>query len=287
MTTSNYIVDITEDNFHSVVIEGSHAVPVLVDFWAEWCGPCKMLMPLLAQLAEEYQGRFVLAKVNTEEQQNLALQFGIRSIPTVKLFVGGQPVDEFMGALPESEIRAFLDRHIPRESDNLVAAANALIQQGDTEAARELVEKARREDPDNPRVTLALARLQATLGEIEQAEQTLAGLPADQQESDEVKSLRARFRFDRVAMAAPPAAELEQRLADTPDDPEALYQLAAHRVMENDFEQALELLLRLLQRHRDWNDGAARQGMLALFDILGPEHPLTGSYRSRMFNVLH
>ncbi|HEB95288.1 MAG TPA: thioredoxin [Sedimenticola thiotaurini] len=287
MSRSDHIVEVTEANYQTVVVEGSHAVPVLVDFWADWCQPCKMLMPLLARLAEEYRGRFLLAKVNTEENQNLAMQFGIRSIPTVKLFIDGQPVDEFMGALPEAQIRAFLDRHIPRESDQLVAAAEELLRQGDAAGARETIERALGEDPDNPRVILALARLQATLGEIDQAEQTLATLPPDQQESTEAKSLKARLRFDRVALSAPPPEQLQRRLEEQPDDAETLYRLAAHRVMGNDFEQALELLLRLLQKHRSWNDDAARRGMLALFDLLGPDDPLVSRYRSRMFNALH
>ena len=268
-------------------MEGSRSVPVLVDFWAEWCQPCKLLMPILARLAETYQGKFILAKINTEEQQAIAAEFGIRSIPTVKLFRHGEPVDEFMGALPESEIRAFLDRHIPRESDQLVAQADQLIQTGKTEQAVKLIEKARAEDPDNPRVQLAFARLQATLGDIEGAEQVLAGLPPEEQEKPEIKGLRARFRFDRVAAAAPDPDQLETALARNPDNSEARYQLAAHKVMRNDFQGALELLLTLLQQDRQYDDEAARKGMLSVFEILGGSGELVNRYRNRMFNALH
>ena len=142
MTQSQYIYEVDTENYGRIVVEGSRSVPVLVDFWAEWCQPCKLLMPILARLAEAYQGKFILAKINTEEQQAIAAEFGIRSIPTVKLFRHGEPVDEFMGALPESEIRAFLDRHIPRESDQLVAQADQLIQAGKTEQAVKLIEQA-------------------------------------------------------------------------------------------------------------------------------------------------
>lgn len=287
MSTSNYIVEINETNYQSIVAEGSHAVPVLVDFWADWCQPCKMLMPVLAKLAEEYRGKFILAKINTEEQQELAARFGIRSIPTVKLFIDGEPVDEFMGALPEAQIRAFLDRHIPRESDHLVAEADERIRQGDTEGALKLIEEAYRSDPGNSRVILARAHLQATLGQIDAAEQTLSELPMDQQDSPEVKALRARFLFDHVADRAPAVEHLESRLAAQPDDAEALYQLAAHKVMANDFEQALELLLQLLQKHRGYGDDAARKGILAIFDILGPDDPRVPRYRGRLFNALH
>ncbi len=287
MSNENYIFEITEENFDRIVIDGSRSVPVLVDFWADWCQPCKMLMPTLARLAEAYAGKFILAKLNTEQQQALAAQFGIRSIPTVKLFKDGQMVDEFMGALPEAEIRAFLDRHIPRESDSLVAQANQLVQQGDTEQAVRIIEQARSDDPDNPRVLIASARLKATLGDIDGAEAELKALPMDEQDKPEVKALQARFLFDRVALDAPPAAELQGRLDEDPADSEARYQLAAHRVMDNDFEQALELLLQLLQQDRKFGDDAGRLGMLALFDILGNDNELVKRYRSRMFNALH
>ena len=287
MNQSNYIVEIDESNYESVVVEGSHALPVLVDFWADWCQPCKMLMPVLAKLAEEYQGKFILAKVDTEQQQALAARFGIRSIPTVKLFLNGEPVDEFMGALPEAQIRAFLERYIPRESDHLVTAADDLMLQGDLAGARELIDKAHDSDPDNPRVIIARARLQALSGDIGGAEQTLAKLPPEEQEKAATRALRAQFLFDRIALAAPQPELLQQRLDRDPDDAEARYQLAAHRVRDNAFDEALELLLQLLQRHRNYGDDAPRKAMLALFDILGPDDPRVSRYRSRMFNALH
>ncbi len=287
MTHSQYIFEVTTENFGKIVVEGSRSIPVLVDFWAEWCQPCKVLMPVLARLAEEFQGKFILAKINTEEQQAIAAEFGIRSIPTVKLFRGGEAVDEFMGALPESEIRAFLDRHIPRESDQLVSQANQLIQAGRTEDALRLIEQAHAEDPGNPRVQLAYARLKATLGEIETAERLLAELPMEEQEKPEVSALRARFLFDRVAGAAPAPAECEESLQRNPNDGETLYQLAAHKVMGNDYQGALELLLTLLQKNRQYGDDAARKGMLAVFEILGGSGDLVSHYRSRMFNALH
>ncbi len=287
MNNPTYIYDVTVDNFASVVIDNSKSVPVLVDLWAEWCQPCKALMPILAKLAEEYQGKFILAKINTEEQQELAAQFGVRSIPAVKLFKDGTQVDEFMGALPEKEIRTFLDRHIPRESDNLIESANQLIQQGKIDDAIKLVEQAKDLDPGNPRTLLAYARLKATLGEMELAEETLAALPADLQQSSEVVGLRAQLMFDQVAAAAPETAVLEKSIQENPDDCELRYQLAARMVMEHDHEKALEQLLWILQKDRAYGDDAARKGMLSLFDILGPDNPLTGSYRNRLFAALH
>ncbi|MES9898611.1 MAG: thioredoxin [Sedimenticola sp.] len=287
MNNSDYIFEVTAENFEQVILQGSQSVPVLIDFWASWCQPCKSLMPILTNLVEAYQGKFILAKINTEEQQELAAQFGIRSIPTVKLFKEGAEVDEFMGALPEAEIRAFLDRHIPRESDNLVSQADLLIQQGDTEGAKELLDRAKSEDPENSHILTACARLQAILGNIDEAEALLAALPVDEQNKPEVAGLRARFTFDRTAQTAPTAEALKQRLEINSSDSEALYQLAAHRVMENAHEEAMELLLQLLRKDRSYGDDAARKGLLALFDLLGGSGELVNGYRKQMFNALH
>ncbi len=287
MSDSPYIVEVTEQNFQSVVLDGSMQVPVLVDFWAEWCGPCKTLMPLLARLAEEYSGRFILAKIDTEEQQRLAMHFGIRSIPTVKLFKGGELVDEFMGALPEAQLREFLGRHIEGEADGLIEQAERCLLAGDADGATDLLDQARAENPDDPRTLVAYARLKATLGEIEQAELILDGLPANEQLSDDVKVLRARLLFDRAVQGAPGIAELEQRLARDPKDSEAHYLLAAWRVMDNDLAGALELLLGLLMRDRGYGEDAARKGMVAIFEILGGQGELVSRFRNRMFAALH
>ena len=287
MTQSQYIYEVTEENYSSVVLEGSKKVPVLVDFWAEWCQPCKMLMPLLAKLAEEYQGKFILAKINTETQQRIAAQFGIRSIPTVKLFKNGQPVDEFMGVLPEQQIRAFLDEHIPRESDKLLSKADQQIQRGETDAAIALIEKARRMDPDNPRALIAYAQVKSAQGKIDQAEEALNMLSVDEREKPEVAGLRARFQFDRAIENAPTMESLESNLRKDGADSEAIYQLAAYKVVANDYEGALELLLRLMTHDREYGDDAGRKGMLAVFAILGGTGDIVKRYRSQMFNLLH
>ena len=286
MPDSPYIFEIDETNYEQIVLQGSHQVPVLVDFWASWCQPCQMLMPLLARLVEEYQGRFILAKVNTEEQQAIAGQFGIRSIPTVKLFRNGQPVDEFMGALPEAEIRAFLDRHMPRASDGSLAQAEQRLHAGDTEGALALLSQARADDPGNPRLLIAIAQIQATSGDPEAAEQSLAELPADEQEKPEVQTLRAQLFFSRNAAAGDPPAETAQRLEQVPDDTEARYRLAAQQVMANDVENAVDNLLLIVQKDRKFGDDAGRVALLRLFDMLG-EDPAVNRYRARMFNLLH
>ena len=286
MADSPFIVDINESNYEQIVLQGSHQVPVLVDFWASWCQPCQMLMPLLARLVDEYQGRFLLAKLNTEEQQAIAAQFGIRSIPTVKLFKDGAPVDEFMGALPESDVRAFLDKHLPRESDGAVARAEECLMAGDSDGALELLRQARAADPTNTRVATAIAQVQAASGDPDGAEQTLAELPPDEQKEPEIARLRGQLFFNRVAASAGPPETTRQRLASSPDDSEARYQLAAHQVIANDMEGAVDNLLQLMQRDRKFGDDAARLALLRLFDLLGDD-PAIARYRARMFAQLH
>ncbi|MCU7863717.1 MAG: tetratricopeptide repeat protein, partial [Candidatus Thiodiazotropha sp. (ex Lucinoma borealis)] len=231
--------------------------------------------------------QFILAKVNTEQQQQLATHFQIRSIPSVKLFHNGEVVDEFMGALPEAEIRQFLNKHIPRKSDALIDQADALLMQGDTESAGVLLKQASDNDPENPRIRLSYARYMATLGKLEEAEKLLQALPDDEKNKPEVVSMLARIQFDRATTDNPPAEVLEARLQDNPADCEALHQLASHKIMENDYENALELLLTLLQKDRNYGDNAAQREMLRIFDMLGGQGELVKRYRNRMFNFLH
>ncbi len=287
MADSPFIHNVTVENFKQVVLQTSMSRPVLVDFWAEWCNPCKSLMPTLAKLADEDQGKFILAKVNTEEQQQLAAHFGIRSIPCCKLFFKGQMVDEFMGALPEPEVRRFLDNHIPRESDGLLAQAEQLLLQGDAEGASLLIQQAAQLDPGSPKVMLANARYLATVGRLEEVEQQLEALPAEEKSKPEVAAMLARLQFDRSSAGSPPPEELELRLKANPADSEAMHLLAQHRIMQNDFEGALELLLTLMQKDRGYGDDAARKDMLRIFELLGGQGDLVKRYRNRMFNLLH
>lgn len=262
-------------------------VPVLVDFWASWCQPCQALIPVLEKLAEEYQGKFILAKINTEEQQEIAAQFQIRSIPAVKLFAEGQMIDEFTGALPETEIRAFLDKHITSELDGIIQQAQQLVQQGNLDQATALIQQALDQDASNPRAILAFAQLKASIGEPEVAMKAIESLPAAEQLSPEVAAIKARIVFDSVASSSPSIDELKQSLESDPGNSEARYQLAAQLVTHNDIEVALDELLALMKKDRAYGDDAARKAMIQIFDILGSDHPITATYRSRMFNALY
>lgn len=286
MPESSYIVEITADNYQQIVIEGSFQVPVLVDFWAEWCQPCKMLMPVLAKLADEYQGKFILAKLNTEQQQELAGQFGIRSIPTVKLFKNGQPVDEFAGALPEEQIRQFLDQHIPRESDHAVAQAQQLLSQGDADSALAMLTQALADDPANHNISFALAQTFAAMEDTASALAVLDKLPQDMQEQEAVIQLHRQLHFDSMSKDLPDQKTLEQRLAEDENDSEALFQLATHKINSQDYAAALELLLTLMRKDRQYDDDAARKTLLQVFDLMGDD-PLVPRYRSKMMSLIY
>ncbi len=285
MSDSPFIVEVTRENFQQVM-EASQRVPILMDFWASWCEPCKALLPILEDLANEFQGRFYLAKVNTEEQQEVAAQFGIRSVPAVKLFLDGQEVDEFTGALPESAVRAFLEKNLPRPSDDLVNQARQALRSGDSDAALGALQQAKQIDPTNHRIDITLAQTLAAMGDAEGAKSALDGLPEEVQQEPEVLALRGHLEFESRASDMPEPAALEQRLAENPDDSEARYQLAIHKVNSQDYEAALDLLLELMRRDRSYQDDAARKTMIKIFDLLGDD-PMAARYRSRMFNLLH
>ena len=285
MADSPFIIDVTRDNFQQVM-EASFRVPVLLDFWAGWCQPCLALMPILARLAEEYDGKFLLAKLNTEEEQEIAGQFGIRSIPTVKLFRDGQPVDEFLGALPESAIRQFLDQHVACESDTQVAEAQERLLAGDADGAIALLNEALEADPDNSRLTLALAQVQAATGDVTTAEATLDSLPADERDLPQVASLRSLLYFEGQVAGAPAVNELEERLAADAGDHDARFKLALRKVVEEDFDMAMELLLELMKNDRSFGDDAGRRTLLQVFDLLGND-PRVSHFRRRMASLLH
>ncbi|MGD8743011.1 MAG: thioredoxin [Granulosicoccaceae bacterium] len=281
-----YIFDADASNFNDVVVGNSHKLPVLVDFWAEWCQPCQSLIPILHKLAEDMAGQFILAKVNSDEQQELAQRYGVRSLPTVKLFVNGEIVDEFMGVQPESQIVAMLDKYLVRESDNIMAAALQEYQQGNVEVAIQKMAEAAAMDPANLRVQLMYARVLAEHDRGEEARQIINKLPADQQADPEVASLKAQLEFAAQAGAAGDANDLLARIEQDPDDHAAREQLSVVYVSTHDYAKALEQCLEIMKRDRSYHDDAGRKGMLRIFELLGNEGPIVTEYRRKMSSLL-
>ncbi|MCW8962817.1 MAG: thioredoxin [Gammaproteobacteria bacterium] len=287
MSDSPYIFEGTPENFEAEVIQKSSEIPVLVDFWASWCNPCQMLMPIVTMLAEEYQGKFHLVKVNSDEQQALASQYGVRSLPTLKLFRHGEVVEEIMGAQPESALRQLLDQYVEAEENPLVTQAQQLLEQGKPEEARKLMEQALEEQPDNQQIAMDLIRLVAMMGDNDAADAMISALPIDLRNSPDVNELRAQILFAKVISDSPGPAELETSIANNPDDLTSRYQLAAWRALEGQHEAALIQLLEIMKKDRSWQDDAGRNGMLAMFDLIPGQPELVGKYRRQMFNLLH
>jgi putative thioredoxin len=287
MSNSPYIITVTAENFATEVIEKSNQVPVLVDFWAQWCAPCKVLMPILTQLVEEYQGQFILAKLDIDEQQELATEYGIRSVPTLKLFRHGQAVEEMMGAQSETVLRQMIDRHRERPADKLRLQATALQMAGHNEKAISILEQALEMEPNYHPLKLDLAKNLIDLQRFDEAEQLLKELPANVQAETEVNELMAHFMFSSIAAKAPSKETLETTLAKTPDDLMARYQLSARQVLEDDYEAALENLLELMRRNRKFEDDAGRKGILAVFTLLGNQGPVVSRYRGKMAALLY
>jgi putative thioredoxin len=282
MTRTAHSADVTLSTFSAEVLEKSRATPVVVDFWAGWCGPCRMLMPVLARLADEYQGRFFLAKVNADREQELAARYGVRSLPTVKVFRNGAVVDEFLGAQPEPVIRALLDRHIPRPADTLLDAALAAARAGRLDEALAGIEQAAGLDPDYDRVKFVRARVLLGLGRLDEGEQVLNSVSIAAQGDPELAALRTQLAFRRIAAGSPPAEELGARIARDPGDLEARYRLSALKVLAEDHAGALEQLLEIVRRDRQFRDDAGRKTMLAVFNLLGGSGELVNTYRRQL-----
>ncbi|MBN2872007.1 MAG: thioredoxin [Halothiobacillaceae bacterium] len=287
MSESAHVFSVTTQTFHDQVVEASRETPVLVDFWAEWCGPCGQLMPLLSQVVESMDGQVKLAKVDTEAESELAQQFGVRSLPTVMMFVGGRPVDQFQGALPEGQIRDFIGRHVLSEVDKLRGEAQQVRAAGATDQAMDLLKQANQQEPGNVEVLLDIADVIAEQGDLDQAWEILESLPVDAANRDDVKSFKARIGMARSARSGPPEEELRARIEANPKDSEAREALAAKLVMRGDIEAAMEQYYQTMLRDRAYNEDAGRRGLIDLFEMMGAEHPLSRRYRRKMFGLLH
>lgn len=272
------VVDVTTADFDAEVIERSHETPVLVDFWAPWCGPCKMLGPVLEKLAVEYGGKFILAKANTEDHPELGSRYAVRSIPAVKLFHRGKVVGEFVGALPGTQVERFLKTHIPSEADELAASGLRNLEAGELATAREKLREATEIDPGHAAANLGLARVALAQREAALLLHHVEQVPASADEYDTAQRLAQAASFIAVCEEIGGIDQARAGLASDEGDLDARYALGCCLALDQQWESALEELLSAVQRNNKHRDGAAKKAMVAIFGIIGQKSDLADRY---------
>lgn len=278
---------VTLSDFSSQVIEASRTRPVLVDFWATWCQPCAMLSPILEQLEQEYAGRISIVKVDTDAEAGLAMDYMVRSLPTVKLFVHGEVVGEFSGVLPPEEIRRFLDEHLPRSSDSDLEKAMDLAERGDPQQALAMLRGAIESDPENYRLHSKLAALLIEHGRLDEAESVIKTVPANLECEDPFTTLAARIRLARIAGKDADTESLRESLSKRPEDLDLRLRLGAREALNGEYEASMSELMEVIRSDRAFGDDAGRRTLLDVFSILDKDDPLVRKYRSRLSAALN
>lgn len=282
-----YSFDVTAENFQQVVVDGSFKTPVVVDFWAPWCGPCKTLKPILEKLAQEYAGKFVLAKINSDENQEIAAQFGVRGIPSVKAIREGQLVDEFSGALPEPQVREWLNRLSPSPAEELRHQAHQTYQQGDADTALALLDQALTLDNENNDAIIDKANILAKQKKLAEAKALLESLPANIQIDDNVAKIIAQIEVAEKSQNLEGEDVLLAKVQQNPDDLATRLDLANLYVSQQRYEDAFEQCFEIIQRDRSFEDDIGRKTALNIFSLLGNEGDLVRNYRRKLSSLLN
>jgi len=282
--SGEHVIITNAGNFARDVIDASHQRPVLVDFWAEWCGPCRSIAPVLEQIADDLDGALVVAKVDTDAEQELAQTYGIRSLPTMLLFRDGAPVEQIIGAQSATVIRAAVDKQLPRAGTALIAAAMASLAAGDTSGAGQALEQALALDPEDYSIHPLLAQIHLKRGDYRAAEKLLETLPINVATDDAFKSVRATLH---LASQLPADIEHEHLVSNAADDIEARYLVSVRDGIEGRIDASLESLFDLLAQHRAWRDGAIHKTILDVFRLLAEDDPRLKTYRTRLARTLN
>ena len=287
---TDLIKDVSEANFMAEVVEKSMTVPVIVDFWAPWCGPCRQLGPALEAAVTAAKGKVVMAKVNVDENQGISSQLRIQSIPTVYAFWQGQPVDGFQGALPASELQKFVEKLSAMAGDgglaDAIAAAEEMLGEGAAEDAAETFAAIFEEDPKSAEALGGLIRAKLALGKIEEAQALVDGADPALASSGPVEAAKAQLQLALQAADAGPLGELEAAVSANPDDHQARFDYAQALHAAGNVEEAVEQLLDLFRRDREWNDGAAKAQLFTIFDALKPNDPIAQKGRRRLSSMI-
>jgi len=280
---SNYIVDVTAENFNQAVLSNSHKGPVMVNYWAENAGPCLRLWPVLEKLANDYKGQFLLVNIDTSKNKQLAFDYGINSVPTVKLFLNGEVVDQIYGYDSPDSFKKMLDKYLARESDKDLAAAVSLYQNGHKEAAFDQLNKLIIIDPENSRIQLTFAKLLMKEEAYEQAYALLEKTPL-KSESEEAVVLMTNALFLSTAQKSSGLEDIQQQLKDQPEDLTILFQLCSHQMMQSKFTEAMDILLQIIKLDYVWRDGIASLCLRGLFIMLGKDNPDVVQYRQKLID---
>ena len=287
------IKDVSEATFMQDVVEASKEKPVIVDFWAPWCGPCKTLGPQLEEAVNGANGAVTMAKVNIDENQMIAGQMQVQSIPTVFAFFNGQPVDGFQGAISASEIKAFVDRVVAANGgaaesglDSAVQSAEQMFEEGDIQSALETFSAILQEDTDNLKSYVGLIKCHLALGDLDQAEAILNGIPAEISQSPEVEPIHAQIQLAKQALDAGPINDLQQLVEKNPNDHEARFKLAQALHGSGQIEDAVDQLLELFKRDREWNDEAAKSQLFVIFEALEPNNSIVLNGRRKLSSLI-
>ncbi|CAA6813807.1 MAG: Thioredoxin domain-containing protein [uncultured Thiotrichaceae bacterium] len=287
MDNQNFVSEAVADTFQQLVIEASFQQPILVDFWADWCQPCKTLMPILSNLAEEYGGKFHLVKVNTDVQRELAMHYEVRSLPTVKVFQNGVAVDEFMGAQPESVIRELINKYLVNEKSEELFKAQAFLAEGEFLKAEAISREIITEQPEYTDAFIIFLQSQIGLDKIELAEQQLQVLPAHILEDENIQTIAKEIKQLKARGDIGDLSDILHAYESNPDDLEALLNYAQACIALGENEKGLDLYITLMKKDPSFADGAAKQGLLDAFELLDAADPLVKIYRNRMFSLLH